>query len=71
MSFNNLYTVLASVKHILTFTMVLIALIRSILSGRNDVTPNPKKNKVGMLLIILNLVLGLLILFISALLSAI
>ena len=71
MRFDNLYTTLTSIKHIVTFGMVLVALFRSISFGKKDVELSPKQNKFSMILIIINFIFGLSILFLSGLLASI
>lgn len=65
MHFNNLYSVLTGVKHIITFIMIIIAVFRSIYFGRKNVKFNPLQNKLSMFLIVVNFVLGVLVLLLS------
>lgn len=69
MSFGNAYTILASVKHILTFIMVAISVFRSVAFGRKAANLSPNQNKMGMLLIFINLILGIVILALSSYMS--
>ncbi len=71
MRFDNLYTTLTSVKHILTLVMIVVALFRSLSFGKKDVELSPKQNKFSMMLIIINFIFGLAVLFLSGLLAAI
>lgn len=71
MSFDNLYSSLTSVKHIITFAMILVALFRSISFGKKDIKMSPEKSRVSSLLIITNFIFGLVILFLSGLLASI
>lgn len=71
MSFDNLYTTLTSIKHIITFVMIAIALFRSLSFGKKDVAMSPKQNKFSMILIIINFIFGLAVLFLSGLLASI
>ena len=71
MSFDNLYSSLTSVKHIITFVMISIALFRSISFGRKDIKMSPEKSRFSTLLIIINFIFGLVILFLSGLLASI
>ncbi len=70
MHFDTLYAQINSIKHILVFTMVFIAIFRSIVFGKKQATPNPKKNKMSMLLIVINFILGVLVLLLSAFMAA-
>jgi len=71
MRFGNFYSNLTAVKHIITFAMVLIALVRSILFRKKDIKRSPGQNKISMLLVIINFFLGLLILLLSSLIASI
>lgn len=71
MSFGNLYSTLTSVKHIITFAMILIALFRSISFGKKDIKMSPEKSKFSRLLIVINFSFGLVILFLSSLIASI
>lgn len=67
MKFDNLYSSLTAVKHIVVFVMILIAILRSVVFGKKDVMMSPKKNKASMLLLFINLLLGLVVLLLSSL----
>ncbi|HZK28951.1 MAG TPA: hypothetical protein VFD19_01895 [Clostridia bacterium] len=69
MQFDNLYSSLASVKHLLIFAMIAIALFRSISFGKKDRVVNPKQNKISFLLIAGNLLFGVVVLLLSALMA--
>ena len=71
MRFDNLYSSLTSIKHIIVFAMILIALFRSISFGKKDIKMSPEQNKFSMLLIIINFFFGLLILLLSGLVASI
>lgn len=71
MSFENLYSSLTAVKHILIFAMIIIAIFRSTVFGKQDIKLTPKQNKVSMLLLIINFILGLLVLLLSSLAASI
>jgi len=66
MHFDTIYAQINSVKHILVFIMIFIAVFRSTVFGKKQATPNPKKNKMSMLLIVINFILGVLVLLLSA-----
>ncbi len=69
--FGNTYSMLLSAKHILVIIMVIIAILRSQVVGRNMKDPNPKvlKTKAGMLMI--NMLLGVIVLLLSGFITAI
>ena len=66
-NFGNKYSFFLGIKHILFILMIIIAILRSQVVGRNMKGPNPKivKIKAGMLM--LNMFLGLLVLLLSGL----
>jgi uncharacterized membrane protein len=70
MHFDTLYAQITSIKHILIFMMVFIAFFRSIVFGKKQATPDPKKNKISMLLIVINFILGILVLLLSGFVTA-
>ncbi len=70
MRFDNPYSVLTAVKHILTFAMVAIALFRSIYFGRKNIKLSPAKNRFGMILILFNFVFGITVLLLSGIMSS-
>lgn len=67
MSFDNLYSSLTTVKHIIIFAMIIIAIFRSTVFGKRNIKMSPKQSKVSMLLLIINFILGLTVLFLSSL----
>ncbi|NLA71129.1 MAG: hypothetical protein GX850_01655 [Clostridiaceae bacterium] len=69
MRFDNLYSTLASIKHLLTFAMIGVALFRSISFAKKDKVLNPKQNKISFLLIAVNLFFGVIVLLLSALMA--
>jgi uncharacterized membrane protein len=69
MHFDTLYAQINSIKHILVFMMVFIAFFRSIVFGKKQATPDPKKNKMSMLFIFINFILGVLVLLLSGLMT--
>ncbi|NLA81624.1 MAG: hypothetical protein GX849_02105 [Clostridiaceae bacterium] len=66
MRFDNLYSSLTAVKHLLIIFMVVIALFRSIKFAKKDQAEGPRPNKINVLLIRVNFVLGLVVLLLSA-----
>ena len=70
MHFDTTYAVIASVKHILTFLMILVAVFRSVFFGKEHAGSN-KKNNLGKLPILINFVLGVIVLLISSIMAAI
>lgn len=71
MRFDNLYSILTAIKHILTFVMVFFALFRSLYFGKKDIKLSPKLIKFSMLLIIVNFIFGLFVLLLSGLIASI
>lgn len=71
MHFDNLYSAFTSVKHLLIAVMVVIALFRSIKFAKKDQAERPGSKKMNLLLIKVNFVLGVAVLLLSALASAI
>ena len=68
--FSTTYTILISVKHILTFIMILIAVWRGFLSGGRQMTVGSAREKSGFALLLLNSLLGLGVLFLSGISAA-
>ena len=69
MKFGSQYQILASVKHIATFLMIIVAVIRLLkVSGRLD-KGKPAKKALGIPLIYANFVLGIIVLFLSAMMA--
>jgi putative copper export protein len=64
-SFGNTYSMVLSLKHILVLAMIAVALIRSLVLGRQSgpSTPSQEKMKVGLLF--LNIALGIGVLLLS------
>ena len=62
--FGNPYASLLSVKHILVIVMIVIAVYRSVLLSRQS---PEKTGKLGQVLMLLNIVLGVVIMFLSGL----
>ena len=69
--FGNTYSLILGIKHILFLLMIIIAVLRSQIIGRNMKGPNPKVNKIKALLLMLNMLLGIVVLLLSAFNSAI
>lgn len=68
--FGDYYSMLLSSKHILVILMIAASLYRSLALGKKDQL-TPRQQKTSFLLLISNLTVGLLVLLISGLLSAI
>lgn len=67
MSFDNPYSSFTAVKHLLIVVMVVIALFRSIKFAKKEKVESPRPNKLNVLLIWINFVLGVAVLLLSAL----
>lgn len=66
---SNEYSLVLSVKHLIIALMVILSLFRS--HGLNRMNINPQKqNKISMLVLVLNVVLGIGVLFVSGMLAA-
>ncbi len=70
MQFDTPYSALFSAKHLATFLMIAVALVRSLKMGGNLKTVDARKNKFNMTLVFFNTGLGVLILFMSGWLAA-
>ena len=68
MTFDSTYAVLGSMKHILTFFMIFIALGRSQFFAKAQ-AKNPESTDLGTIPIIINFVLGLAVLLLSSLMA--
>ena len=66
LDFSTPYTVALSIKHIISIFMVTIALIRRYYMDQIFGMKNPKKEKYNMILLISNVILGWVVLFLSA-----
>ncbi|HPX93782.1 MAG TPA: hypothetical protein PK646_05930 [Bacillota bacterium] len=64
--FDNLYSALTAVKHLLIVVMVVIALFRSIKFGKKDQAGKPGKHRVNVILIRVNFALGVVVILLSA-----
>ncbi|MDF1519227.1 MAG: hypothetical protein RQ728_04645 [Brevefilum sp.] len=71
MSFSNTYNALLSVKHLLIFAMILIAVYRRFILGKKIMSFDDSQQKLYGFLLILNTLLGVIILFLSGISSAI
>jgi len=70
LSFDSLYSSLTTIKHLMTFLMIAIALYRSQIMGKKLSTPDKKLMKQSFQLIIINAVLGVGVLLLSGLMAA-
>lgn len=70
MKFDSSFAAVLSFKHIITLIMIIIALFRSIMGSKKQMEPNPHKMKLSIQLIYINTFLGILVLLMSGLLSA-
>ena len=70
MKFGNQYQILASVKHIATFLMIIVAVVRILkVSGKLD-KGKPAKKSLGIPLIYANFALGVIVLLLSAMMAS-
>lgn len=70
MHFDSTYAVIASIKHILTFMMILIVVFRSVFFIRGNGT-KANGNRFGKLPVLINFVLGIIVLVLSSMMAAI
>ena len=70
MRFDALYSTLTSIKHILTFVMIGIALYRSLIVTRKEENATPKQYQMSLVLILINALLGVMVLLFSGLMAA-
>jgi putative copper export protein len=69
LSFGTEYGTLLSIKHILYFVMIFLSIFRSQIIDRVRNFPPPTKMKLNMITLLLNMLSGLAVLFLSAYLS--
>jgi uncharacterized membrane protein len=65
LSFSNTYSMLLAIKHILIGIMVVISLVRNTLLSRMKPETMQKQEKLGMVLLLLNILLGISVLLLS------
>lgn len=70
-NFSNQYMAMLSIKHILMFVMVVLALIRLTLNKKNEIQSSVKLEKTSGLVLMLNAVIAIAVLFLSAYLPSI
>jgi putative copper export protein len=63
--FGSPYATVLSLKHVLVVLMVGIALVRSLVLGRKDAPPSPRREKLKAGLLLVNMVLGVGVLLLS------
>ncbi len=70
-NFGNNYSTILAIKHILYGVMIVLAILRSRVAGRKDKGKNPKTMKIKALMLLANIILGIIVLFLSGLNAAI
>jgi putative copper export protein len=70
MSFTNTYNVLLSVKHLLIFVMIFVAIYRRFVLGKKIMSFEARQQKLYGMLLMLNTLLGVVVLFLSGISSA-
>jgi uncharacterized membrane protein len=70
MSFTNTYNVLLSVKHLLIFVMIFVAIYRRFVLGKKIMSFDARQQKLYGMLLMLNTLLGVVVLFLSGISSA-
>ncbi len=69
LSFSSPYGVILSIKHIFTILMLVLATARTVIITKMEKNPSPKLEKPSVMILAANLACGLIVLFLSALLS--
>ncbi|MCF6335476.1 MAG: hypothetical protein L3J12_07020, partial [Spirochaetales bacterium] len=69
--FGNKYSLILGIKHILYGIMIIISVLRSRIGWKKENSPNPKTLKIKALMLIINMILGVAVLFLSALNAAV
>jgi uncharacterized membrane protein len=70
MSFANTYNALLSVKHLLIFVMIFVAIYRRFVLGKKIMSFDARQQKLYGMLLMLNTLLGVVVLFLSGISSA-
>jgi len=65
LNFSTTYNILLSLKHLIIFVMIAIAVYRGFILGRKIESFNPKQQKLYAALLLINLVLGIVVVFLS------
>ncbi len=65
LAFSNIYSMLLATKHILIVIMVVVSLVRNMLLSRMTPGTMQKQEKLGMVLLVLNIILGIAVLLLS------
>ncbi len=66
LSFENTYTSILSTKHILYILMILLSISRSLIIDKLENLTPPAKEKLNMIILIINMLVGVLVLALSA-----
>ncbi|QEE17451.1 hypothetical protein DSAG12_03288 [Promethearchaeum syntrophicum] len=69
LTFGNPYTTILSIKHILYILMILLSIFRSLIIDKLDKLTPPVKEKLNMIILIINILVGIAVLFLSAYIS--
>jgi len=70
-NFTTPYTVMLSIKHILMLVMVALAVVRLSLNKNNEKQNSQKIERISVMVLMLNAIVGLVVLFLSAYLSVV
>ncbi|MDY6846117.1 MAG: CopD family protein [Chloroflexota bacterium] len=70
MNFSNTYNILISVKHLLIFVMILVAIYRRFVLGKNIQSFDARQQNIYGVLLMVNALLGVIVLFLSGISSA-
>jgi putative copper export protein len=70
-NFTTPYTVMLSIKHILMLVMVALAVVRLSLNKKNEKQNSQKIERISAMVLMLNAIVGLVVLFLSAYLSVV
>ena len=66
LTFGNPYTTILSIKHILYILMILLSIFRSLIIDKLEKLTPPTKEKLNMIILIINILVGIAVLFLSA-----
>jgi len=70
LNFSNTYNILLSVKHLLIFVMILVAIYRRFVLGKNIQSFDARQQKIYGMFLMVNALLGVIVLFLSGISSA-
>ena len=66
LTFGNPYSTILSIKHILYILMILLSIFRSLIIDKLEKITPPSKEKLNMIILFINILVGITVLFLSA-----